>query len=375
MPNIKASFDAATLADAVQKASRVAPSKGSAYDKARGLLFSAGPGSEEATVRATDLDTTFLQRIRHAATPPPDGYNWRIPSNLLSGLVSQFPMNQGSVVTFIDTGDGAIRIVAGSVKVKLALIMGDGFPTIDDFPNGHMGEAHDFAQRATQVTWACDKSSKGVLSGVHIDGESLIACDSHNAAIVPCKVPISKPVTVPLWNITGLLKSASDVRVEAMEKELRLSLDAETRATSRLIEGEYPNVKELLRDDYTGSATIERSVCVDAINRMLVVAQSERLPVMKMSFETGLVKKMILDLEVVDSGDRIQDELLIKGDYDNNFSIWFTPTAITQAFDNAKSENVEFLFGHPDANKGPLSPCLVKAPTGYQAMVMPRQHS
>ena len=373
VPNIKATFDAATLADAVQKASRVAPVKGAAYDKAQGLYFSAAPGAEWATVKSTNLDTSYLQHIRHTGTPPAPGYDWRIPSAMLNGLVSSFPMSQGATVAFIDTGDGAIRIVSGNTKVRLSLITGD-FPLVEDYDNSSMGEAHDFAQRVSQVAWACDKASNLALSGIHIDGESLIACDSKVAAIVPCQVPVTHPVTAPLWSVTSLLKSASDVRLEAKDKELRISLDQESKMTSRLIEQPYPDVKALIRDNFTGVAKLPRSQVVDSIGRLLVVAHTERLPTMKMSFMSGFAKRLVLDLEVPEKG-RIQDEVLINGDFDEDFSIWFTPTDVVNALENAKADEVDFHFGHEEREKASLKECVVKNQSGYMAMIMPRQPS
>lgn len=367
--NIKVSFDAATIADAIQKAARVAPTKGASFDRAAGIQFDRVSGSEWVYVRSTNLDTTYLQKVKPLEVNTPGSFSWRVPSNILSGLVSALPLDEGKTINLVDTGDKALRITSGNVKVKLSLISGE-FPTVTEFPTDDLSQAHDFAQKASQVTWACDKD--GILSGVYCDGESLIGCNRTTAAIIPCEMPIDKPIVVPLWNIGTVLRSASDVRLAARERELHIMLDSESQATSRLIEGEYPPVKKLRRDDYTGEAVLPTAAITDAMNRMLVVARSERLPTIKLTFNVGSTKSLTLDLDVPDTG-RIQDTVDITGTYDDSFEIFFTPAHFMPALENARAEQVTMKFGHPDRATAHLKTVTLLDGKGYEALVTPRK--
>lgn len=365
MSNVKITFDAATLADAVTKASRVAPSKGAAYDKAAGLCFDVDTDHGFAILKATDLDTTYVQKL--SGTDATGGSRtWRIPSAMLSSLLASLPLGAGNVVTFIDTGDSAIRIKSGSVIVRMAML-DQPFPVIESFDPTGFSEAHDFAQKVERVSWAIAKDNS-IFSGVHVDGESIIACDRASAALIPCKVPVSRPITVPLFNLAAILRQASDVRLGATDKRLLIQLDAETQAQSNIFEGAYPDIKKLRRDDWTEEATLPRQAFLDAVNRLMVIGRQDRMPSMKLSFGTGLVQTVTLDL-TVDTG-RIQDRVDCDGGF-ADFEIWFTPAYLASALEASKTEKVLLRWVPLD----PLKPVCLTDGTGYEVLITPRKAS
>ena len=63
MPGTTIVFENAILADAVNKAARVSPTKGAAFDKAAGIVFDVEPQKRTAFVRSTDLEVSFEQEI------------------------------------------------------------------------------------------------------------------------------------------------------------------------------------------------------------------------------------------------------------------------------------------------------------------------
>lgn len=373
MANTKAVFDAATLADAVQKAARVSPTKGAAYDLAAGVRIVIDPAKSQGIVMATNVDVTYHQVVA-AQEITGEARDWRIPSAMLSGLVSNLPLGSGATISFIDPGDGAIRVKSGKVAVKINMIVKqepDTYPAIEPFEPAGLTEAGDFAQKVAQVAWACAKDGS-VLSGVHVDGESLIGCNRDLAALVPCKVQIDRAVTVPLFTLGTILRNASDVRVVASDRTLNIQLDPETQATSRLFEAEYPNVKGLLRKDYTMAVTFNRTSFVESAKRMMVVGANDRAPTVKLTFHAGLVRTLTLDLDVPDAG-RIQDTIDVTGEYTDPAEIGFTPSYIIAAIENAKDNNVTMELGHADPKKFSLSPVRISDGTGYEVLLMPKR--
>ena len=368
---IKVTFDAPTLADAVAKAARVAPTKGAAYDRAAGLLLDVDPAAHTVILRSTNLDLSYEQ-ILTLQDAKGDTAQWRLPSTLLAGLLSNLPMQSGATVTFYDKGDKAIRVTSGTMTAKMMTLNPDDFPKLPAIDRSNVSDANDFASKVAQVSWACAKDNS-IMSGVSIDGESLIACERYCAAIVPCVVPITKQITVPLFLLSPVLRSATEVQVGADDHHLFIALDAESHATGRILEGEYPDVKKLLRDNYSGFAAINRVAFVEVVNRMMVMARAERLPAMTLEFRTGLTKQLVLDLDVPETG-RIQDRLDIAGEYEDDFTIHFTPQYIVSAIDNARGDTVRLDFGRSDKPEhGPISPVRVTDDGGYQALVTPRR--
>lgn len=365
----KVTFDAATLADAVGKAARIAPTKGAAYDQAAGILMSVDPTTSKCILKSTNLDVTYRQEL-DLAEGTGDPTEWRVPAAILAGLMSNLPLGNGSQVKFIDTGDKNIRIQCGEMLVKLSMYEGM-FPTIERFDQDNMSEANDFASKVSQVSWACERDNS-IMSGVHVNGDMLIGCNRMAAAMVPCLVPLTNPVTVPLWTVAPVLGKASDVRISASEKLLNVALDAETQVTTRIYEGDYPDVARLLRSDFEGQIEIHKTKFVETMNRMLVVSRTERMPTVKLTINgTGLITSLSFDMDVEGVG-RIRDIMDVSGEFDSVFEIHVTPSLIIPAIDNSRDEMVTLKFGCDDFAKSKKVPLIVSDTRGYVCLVTPR---
>jgi DNA polymerase III sliding clamp (beta) subunit (PCNA family) len=364
-------FDTATLADAVSKASRVAPTKGKAFDRSAGLLFEVNPDTLEVVLKATNEDVTYRQTL-HANSGTGDVATWRIPSSMLTSIITSLPMGSGSMVTLIDRGDQAIRLTCGRVKVRLATLNTEGFPRIEESDPSGMRPANEMAAKVVQVAWSVGKQEGHPLSGVHLDGKRLIGCDGTTVATVPCDVPLDDPVTVPLWLLAPLLKQASDIKVKASDKKLHIMLDAETATTSALLEAKYPNVDGVMRTDFTGSLEVNKSVFMDSLNRMLGLGKEDRVVSVRVEVNgTGLLKMVTFDMEIEGVG-RMMDSIDVTTDYADIFEILFNPQTLQKAVDACRGDMVTIEFGHPDASKAARKPIKVTDKFGYICYVMPK---
>lgn len=367
-------FDSATFADALTKAARVAPTKGASFDKAAGFVFEV-PETGPVILRATDLETTYTQRL-NTVSRTGDPVTWRIPSILLAGMVTALPLGEGRTVKLIDKNDSWIVVVSGDVKAKFAMLNPDLYPKIEDVvtddPANPMSPAQEFASKVAQVAWST-KKDVSALSGVLVDGASLWACNGYTMPWVPCTAPLDRPVVVPLLTLAGLLRNATDVRIRATASRLELALDAETTATCRLLEDPYPDVKALAPGDDVprAEATFGRQEFLDSVNRMLVLVKTERLPRMKLTFN-GTSDVLTLDLEVPEIG-RMQDSIpapntLADGE---TFYVHLSPTMIRDAIDGSNMRRVTFKFGRTDDPDERLRPCLIMDEDEYRCVIMP----
>lgn len=362
-------FDNAQLADALGKANRLAPVKGAAFDKAAGFLLDVNPITKTMTIRATDMDATYLQHIP-AVAGKGDQVQWRLSSMLLAGMVTSLPLGNERKVKMIDRGDGFIRLTSDKWVAKLHTLRPEDYPRIPEFDHEGMVEANEFASKVEQVAWATDKKHT-MLAGVHIDGTRLIGCNQGGVAVIPCPVAIDHPATVPLASLATLLKGASDVQLRVADKSLQIALDAETQATSRLIEGEYPNVDRVLRDDFMGSVQVNKESFLEALNRMLVLVRTERMPAMQVTFDgTGLLKMLTFDMEVDQVG-RMQDSVDVSGDWEDKFSLKIQPQMLVNAVEHSRATTVTIAFGNADPDKAKKVPVQVKDDQGYNCHIMP----
>lgn len=356
--------DTATIAEAVSRAARVAPTKGAAYDKASGVLIEVRPESDSRLrIKATDLEVSYWQRVQVLEIGD-EAVDWRFPAGILAGILAGFPTDSGSKTKFTQTDDSDdVIITCGRRKSRLRVIR-DDFPKIKLFDPETLTPVSGFAKRISQVAWAVHPDS-APLSGVHIDGENLVACDRIRLVFMPCEVPLAEPVTVPLGPLVGLLKGANDVRVAADENRLMLMPDDDTQMTAIVYQSAYPNVGAIRRDEYRGEFTVKKSLFADALGGMLVLVKTERYPRVRLDITNDR-----LDLSMrVDEVGLMEDVLDIAGGElpDNPpFTIWFSPQNLLSAINNSVEDEVKIQYG-----PGDLAPVHVTDSSGYDCWLMP----
>lgn len=360
----KAIFEVATLADAVQKANRIAPTKGAAHDRAAGIVVEVNPNSlEPVVIKSTDLDVTFrmIVNVLEVGNEP---VTWRVPSQLFNGIMSTLPVGRESTVRLAENGDGFLYFLCGKTKAKLRLIMGE-YPVWTPFANDNLATVPGLARRLTQVAWATETKGSGVLGGVHIDGEYLYGCDRQNMAMVPCQVPVDRPVTAPLSDVAALIKNTSEVAMRAGSQTIELMPDAWTQTTCVLFGADYPKVKNLLRDNQSGQILVISDVLVQALDKMLVLVKAERYPTTTIKIGDG---SMYLEMEVPEVG-KIADEIeVVGGEQTGQFIITFSPDCLKQALGASGREKVTIKYGPTN-----LSPMVVEDDNQFFALMMPRQ--
>lgn len=370
----KAIFEVATLADAVAKAFRVAPTKGAAYDKASGIMIELNPFDlvEPVVIKSTNLEVTYRQHVS-CLEQGDEPASWRVHARLLHDLMSQMPMGMGNTVLLQQiTGskaDGYLYFVCGKMKAKLQLIVSE-FPNIVRYDPDELVAVRDLSRRLAQVAWATDAKALNILAGVHLNGKQLIATDKNAAVVVPCEVPISRPVTAPLNEIASLIKNTSEVHMFADDTHMWVSPDQWTQTTCTLHAGDYPDVPKLLEGfekRFTGKLIAECETLKAAIDRSLVLVKSERYPRTTVEIGEGTMK---LTVEVPGVG-KIADEIDIQGGQPPGaepFIFLFAPDYLKRAVEASGRQTIELRYG-----PSPLSPLLLCDDNDYKVIMMPMQ--
>lgn len=365
-----AQFYTAPFSDAVSKAAKVAPTKGSAFDKAAGIVVVVNPANPFAIIKSTDIECSYVQKIPVVAVTG-ERKEWRLSSRMLDNLLKQLPMGAGASVKILDQEDSFLRVKSNRFTGKLRSMDATTFPSSvkwKDFDLSTFGEANEFASMAEQVAWATKSTDpSSPLYGVHIDGTRLIACDAYCMALRPCVVPVDSPITVSLDRVAGLLKSATDVRLRADETRLWLHLDAETQASSTLITLPYPNVLGIMRDTFTGSATFSKTEFIETLQRLLVLIQSDKSPTLTVTMN-GPLSRMVLDVAL--DAERMQDVIDIKTDFAGEWTFKLTPTYIANAVGGCRADQVTMFFGDP--TNDPKKTIAVEDGAGYHCTIMPK---
>jgi DNA polymerase III sliding clamp (beta) subunit (PCNA family) len=361
-------FDNASIADAIIRAARVAPTKGAEFDKAQGILIDCYPSQREVLIRSTDLSLHYGQRVK-AADGKGESVAWRIPSRLLADYMAVLDKNEDATINFIDRGDGKIRLQTGNSFCAFELLNRAEYVQFPEFTTETLSPATVLAPKIDQVAWACDTGSQ-ILKGVHLDGEFVVGCSQEALAVVgPCSIPMPQPVTVPLKSLSGLLRTASDVRLYSDGSRLYITLDDDTQTSAQLLEGDYPNYKGLMRDPsmYAGHFRAHRNRFLDALGKLMTFVKAERQPVLSLIINgSGLIKTATLDMEVPSVG-RAQERVEVDMEWDGEpLQIFFKYSLLQNAIEHTRGDYFNFYFGHADdPTKMSLVPIRIQDEVDY----------
>ena len=253
------------LADALATAGRAATSRTGTLPVLSGVRLDVSDG--ELTVTGTDLELTI--RLSVPVHSDRDG-SAVVPARLVADIVKALPA--GAVEVSVD--DDEMSISAGRSQFSVRPL------SLSDYPAQVEPDAEPVTLSSDQVS---DALRQVVLTGVLIaaedDGLKMVATDSYRLAVrdLPqsSMLGAGQKVLVPSRALAELQRIVSNgeeltVRLGAREAVFEAG---ETRLTTRLIEGEYPNYRNLLPSSYPNILTVGREALLEALRRVKILAQ------------------------------------------------------------------------------------------------------
>lgn len=367
----KVTFETATLADAIKKADRVAPTKGTAFDKAAGITLTITPASGLVVVRATDLNVFSMEWVT-ALKAEGDDVEWRLPSKLFATVLASLPIGTGLNVTLEEKNEGRNRFVqltAGRTRAKFNLMQVDYYPVWDVFSPDGMNEVEDFGGRVALVEWAASRGDEPPLNGVYFDGEKVLACDRYRLAISPLVIPgMAKPITIPSGILTTILRQTGEVNIGVSPdgEELFIMPDPTTQIRTVVFGAEYPPVERIMNRDKPNHLKIKKAPLLEIMQRASVFAGNDRFPILRVFFGRETVAVMMNSREV----GTLADVTDVPGYCDHEmFELKFTPKNLIEAV--TASPNEDLVIGYNSENS--MEIIHIDGGSGYEAWVMPRK--
>jgi DNA polymerase III sliding clamp (beta) subunit (PCNA family) len=355
----KAKFYVATFNAAIERVSRIAPTKGTAFDKAAGIVLEVDPDTKTASLRATNLEVFYREEIRDVVDYGTEHVTWRLPSVLFSGIINGLPLDKE--VTIKSDGERQVRIFCGKKQAKLKTMPTDIYPEWDRVDPDGLEVASGFAARVSQVAWATDRDNDP-FTGINIDGKNLNATDKYRLARVPCDVPLEKPVTVAMTTLAPILKNLpGEISLAADGDKLLMRVGDEIEAISVIFAKPFPDLSKALREDFSLEVKVNREALRDAIESMLVLVKQERYPRMNVEIDDGGISLFMAVPETGDMNDVVEAEV----PSGETFAFDVTPEFLLRAVDGAAGKNITLSVG-PDRKQ------MVRVKDGdYIAYLMP----
>lgn len=213
-----------------------------------------------------------------------------IPARLLADMVKSFE----PAPVELDADGSQARIVCSNYEGTLRCLPAEEFPILQE-PSGTRvrADASSFGEGVAQVTRAASRDEArpiltGVLLEVSREGLTMVATDSYRLAVreLTATSEGEARALVP----ERALSEAGRAAAGEEKGEVELFVDQSQVAfrsggltlTSRLIEGEFPNYRQLLPEQYESRLTASRTQLLDAVRRVGLLAR-ESSPV-KMEF-------------------------------------------------------------------------------------------
>jgi DNA polymerase-3 subunit beta len=299
------------------------------------VLLVAHADNQQVSLTGFDLSlgvqTSFPAQIEDDGTVT-------LPARLLSDIVSRLP--DGDITLETDEEDFSVTLVCATGRYKVRGMSAENYP---ELPKVEEGDATTLSVEMLtdglrgSLFAASGDETKQVLTGVHILAEAdeleFAATDGHRLAVVKAVEQDSDDtaeedgkkatksakkkdaststtsefaVTVPGKALRELermlqIRQAENVALRFDQGQLIFEWEHQ-RLTSRLLEGQYPNYRQLVPKQFSRQMTVERRLFIGALERIAVLAD-QRNSIVKLSLDTDNQEVVIsVDAQDVGSG-------------------------------------------------------------------------
>ena len=359
---LKITCSKAELASALAVVSRAVSTRG-AVQVLGGILLQADEG--QLTLAATDMEIS----IRASLTGGIEGdASVVVPGRLLTDLVRLLP--DESVVLAYDEGEGVVSVTSGSHASRLNVYSAEDFPRLPplEVPLQKI-DAAALLETIDKVGRAASRDeSRPVLTGVLVrfEGDRLVmaATDSYRLAVKETALASSGPVLdaiIParaLQELARLAGSAEDVELGVHENHI-IFRAGEVWLTSRRIDGQFPNYKQLLPESFEIEITTPRVALLEVVRRAGLMAQ--RNAPLRLRFAEG---ELTVSAQTQDVGEATES---LPIDYaGEELEIGFNPDFLRDGLEAVAAETVQLKL----INR--LRPGLIEAPDeSFWYLIMP----
>lgn len=360
-----------TLVEALTTASRAVTGRGSATATLSGVRLEIV--GNQLTAVGTDLDLTL--RVDLEAIGLDDGAVVA-PARLAADIVRA--LEPGAVT--VEGGDDEVEISAARSRFVVRTYPVDDYPVLPEpradqvtLPAAALSEALRQVVRA-----ASGDDARPLLTGVLVAGEGdglrLVATDSYRLALrdLGGTGPLpqgTEQILVPARALTELQRllpgggkeeGAPTVGFSVSDLDATFTV-AGVRLTTRLLDGKFPDYRQLIPPGYPNRLRVGKEALLDALRRVRLLVRDNTTPV-RMSMRPAGVELTVVSQEVGHASEEVDADF--EGE---ELTVAFNPTYLIEGVEAVLSDEV--LLETLDATK----PATVRGPEhdDYRYLLMP----
>jgi DNA polymerase-3 subunit beta len=306
------------------------------------LLISAK--NKQLTIKATNLDLGI--EIAVPAKIVSEG-EIAIPSNLLNNYLSHI---SGRSVNF-ESREGVLHISSDKNKTAIKALNHEDFPIIPKINKESVFDldAQDVVSGLKSVWYAASTSSiKPELSSVYIhtaNGKLLFtATDGFRLAEKQVSLTSKKeipPLLIPFKNVPEIIRSleeASKTELRVTKNQIAFVTDT-TYLTSRVVEGTFPDYKQIIPKGSATEAVMLKDDIIKALQLMNIFSDKFNQVTFLIQPKQKIFEVRAKNAEIGESKESVN--AAISGD---SLEISFNYRYITDAFQAIRADSVLFAF-------------------------------
>ncbi len=334
-----------------------------------GILLQASDGRLD--LYATDMELSIKANL---ATPIEVEGEIVVPARLFSDIVRNLPDEE----VVVEAGEAAVKISAGRADFSLNAWSAADFPQTStfDMEGGFAVGREPFVETLAKVGRAASRDETrpiltGVLMTIFGDTLKMVATDSYRLAVKETTLDRSLEsevqAIVPVKALGEVSRLASamgpgDLQVAISENQALFKLSdpaGDVWVASRLIDGQFPNYKQLLPESFDHEVTIARGALMATARRVSLLAQ-KNAPI-RMAFAENRLTMKALTQDVGQAEESL--DIAFAGE---PFEIGFNPAYLIEGIDAIDDDDVRLRF------TSPLRPGLISGATeGFVYLIMP----
>ena len=242
-----------------------------------GVMLAAESG--RLNLAATDMELSLRSSLEAQVESEGKAV---VPGRLLVDLVRLLPEQEVAIGYRLE--EGVVEITCGAASYRLHTYSAEDFPRLPEVDPAQLYSVErdtllDTVQRVSRS--ASRDESRPVLTGILMRFESgklvMAATDSYRLSVKETPVENGIPdleAIVPARGLAELGRIATGDQVQLGVSENQVVFGAgETWLTTRRIDGQFPNYKQLIPESFEHEVTLPRDELLDVVRRTSVMAQ------------------------------------------------------------------------------------------------------
>src|SRR5919206_351703 len=206
-----------------------------------------------------------------------------VPGRLLVDLVRLLPDNEVTIEHRVD--ESVVRITSGPSSSTLHTYAAEDFPRLPDLDavGTFTVERESLLETVSRVARSASRDeSRPVLTGILVRFEAgklvMAATDSYRLSVKETELSGDVPeleAIIParaLGELARIAQSGDTLELGVHENQVVFAAD-DVWLTTRRIDGQFPNYKQLLPETFEHELTLPRAELADVIRRAAVMAQ------------------------------------------------------------------------------------------------------